>query len=93
VDWVSIDFNRLSRYAAAFPRDQGTLTKALRWLKKSGERYGVMAISDGVVVLQRGGTTTAAQAKQLQALIQPLQQQQPTRIKSKCKNDAPGQQC
>ena len=86
VDWVSIDFNRLARYAAAFPRDQGTLTKALRWLQKSSNQYGVMAIGDGVVVLQRGGTTESAQAKQLQALIQPLQQQQPTRIKTKTKS-------
>jgi uncharacterized membrane protein len=54
VDWVAADLGRLRRYAPAFDEDQEMLEGAREQLRAMGDSYGIRALRDGVVVLQRG---------------------------------------
>lgn len=53
VDWIVVDFERLRRYAPAFPIDRDALQISLEKLAKLKDNYGVQKVADGVVLLQR----------------------------------------
>ena len=69
VDWIAVDVDYQQRYAAAFPREEKSLRKTLRLLQDRQADYGVRAIRDGVVILERGGRTDAAAASALHELL------------------------
>ncbi|MFM7465831.1 MAG: DUF2079 domain-containing protein [Cyanobium sp.] len=54
VDWVAADLGRLQRFAPAFNEDKDVLEDSIKRLEAMGQSYGVQALRDGVVILQRG---------------------------------------
>ena len=69
VDWIAVDVDYQQRYAAAFPREEKSLRKTIRLLDKLQKEYGVRAVNDGVVILERGGANDPAATHKLHTLI------------------------
>jgi uncharacterized membrane protein len=69
VDWVAVDLGRLRRYAPAFDEDQEMLEGARERLRAMGDTYGIRALRDGVVVLQRGGRDEPGSREALESLL------------------------
>jgi len=82
VDWVAVDLQGLERYGKAFARDREALARTVAWLGQPQLNYAPMAVLDGVVVLQRDGSTAAEQDNLLRALLRRLKPELP-------QNDAP----
>ena len=53
----------------AFPREEKSLRKTLRLLQDRQADYGVRAVSDGVVILERGGRADPTAASALNKLL------------------------
>jgi hypothetical protein len=69
VDWVAADLGRLQRYAPAFNEDQDVLEDASKLLKSMGQSYGIRALRDGVVILQRGAPDQPGTREALKHLL------------------------
>ena len=69
VDWVAADLGRLQRYAPAFNEDQDVLEKATERLTAMGRSYGIRALRDGVVILQRGAPDLPGTREALERLL------------------------
>jgi len=70
VDWIAVDLNHQMRYAAAFPQERRALRKTLNLLQTlSSENYRVQGVSDGLVLLQRGGEVNPKAQKELDQLL------------------------
>ena len=73
VDWIAVDLDLLERYGIAFRGDWRQLRKSRRWIQKHRQTHSVQALSDGVLVMKRGGAHQEALELALdQALRQPL---------------------
>ena len=73
MDWIAVDLDLLERYGIAFRGDWRQLRKSRRWIKKHRETHSVQALSDGVLVMKRGGTHQEALELALdRAMSQPL---------------------
>ena len=69
VDWIAVDVDYQQRYATAFPREQQSLRKTIRFLDDLQSDYGVRAVNDGVVILERGGRDDPAARNSLSQLL------------------------
>jgi len=69
VDWVAVDLERLRRYATAFEEDRDQLERCREHLEAMGSDYGIRALRDGVVVLQRGAGDAPGSREALQRLL------------------------
>ena len=72
VDWIAVDVDYQQRYAAAFPREEKSLRKTIRLLEDLQIDYGVRAVSDGVVILERGGQTDSNATSALNTLLKEI---------------------
>ena len=72
VDWIVVDLDWMRRYAVAFPKERRALRASLKVLPELQSRYGVRAVDDGVVVLQRGAAANAKASKALHVLLEEL---------------------
>jgi len=72
VEWIAVDTDYQQRYASAFPAEQKSLRKTRRMLRELQADYGVQAVQDGVVVLQRGSAPRAEAAEALNSLLNKL---------------------
>jgi len=55
VDWIAVDLDLLERYGIAFRGDWKQLRNSRRWIQEHRESHSVQALSDGVLVMKRGG--------------------------------------
>ncbi len=70
VDWIAVDLNHQMRYATAFRQERGALRKSIKLLETlSTENYHVQRVSDGLVLLQRGGVVNPKAQQQLDQLL------------------------
>jgi hypothetical protein len=70
VDWIAVDLNHQMRYAAAFPQERGALRKSIKLLETlNTENYRVQRVSDGLVLLERGGVVNPKAQQQLDQLL------------------------
>jgi uncharacterized membrane protein len=69
VDWVAADLGRLQRYAPAFNEDQDVLEEATERLAAMRRSYGIRALRDGVVILQRGAPDLPGTREALERLL------------------------
>jgi hypothetical protein len=69
VDWVAVDLERLQRHAPAFAEDRDVLQGCRQRLEDMGSDYGIRALQDGVVILQRGAGDAPGSRGALQALL------------------------
>lgn len=69
VDWVVVDLERLRRYAPAFNEDRDVLDSSRERLQDMGSAYGIKALQDGVVLLQRGAADVPGSRAALQRLL------------------------
>ncbi|MEL6320973.1 MAG: DUF2079 domain-containing protein [Cyanobacteria bacterium J06626_14] len=62
VDYVVVDLWQLQQYSVAFQDDRNRLTRMVPRLEKlvEGDRYGLIDIEDGVLLLQRGNPSDEA---------------------------------
>jgi uncharacterized membrane protein len=72
VDWIAVDLDWMRRYAPAFRRDREALEDSLERLRDLRGTYAVVAVRDGVVILERGGRPDAAAESALEALLAEL---------------------
>ena len=73
VDWIAVDLDLLERYGIAFRGDWRQLRKSRRWIQEHRQTHSVQALSDGVLVMKRGGAHQETLELALdQALRQPL---------------------
>ena len=54
VEWIAMDLDWMSRYAAAFRKERVELEASLLRLDDLLGDYGVRRVADGVVILQKG---------------------------------------
>jgi uncharacterized membrane protein len=54
VDWIAVDLDWLERYQVAFPTDREALRNSIVLLRELAGSYGVQAVADGVVLLEKG---------------------------------------
>jgi uncharacterized membrane protein len=69
VDWVAADLGRLQRFAPAFNEDRDVLEDSIKRLEAMGQSYGVQALRDGVVILQRGAPDQPGTRETLERLL------------------------
>ena len=69
VDWVAADIGRLQRYAQAFKEDDDVLEETTDRLTAMGRSYGIRALRDGVVILQRGAPDLPETREALEQLL------------------------
>lgn len=69
VEWVAVDLERLRRYAPAFNEDGEVLRRCRERLQEMASAYGIRAIQDGVVVLQRGAQDRPGSRMGLEQLL------------------------
>ena len=72
VDWIAVDTDYQQRYASAFPAERKSLRKTQRLLVELQADYGIQAVQDGVVVLQRGSEPKAEASEALNSLLSKL---------------------
>ncbi len=69
VDWVAVDLARLRRYAPAFEEDAEVLRRCRKRLEEMGSDYGIQAVRNGMVILQRGAADVAGSREALEQLL------------------------
>ena len=69
VDWVAVDLERLHRYAPAFEEDGEVLRRCRERLEAMGTAYGIRALQDGVVILERGAADVEGSRDALEQLL------------------------
>ncbi|MEB3321199.1 MAG: DUF2079 domain-containing protein, partial [Synechococcaceae cyanobacterium] len=72
VQWIAVDLDWLRRYAPAFRKDREALEDSLERLEELRGAYAVRRVSDGVVILERGGREDADARAALDALVAEL---------------------
>jgi uncharacterized membrane protein len=69
VDWVAVDLERLRRYAPAFEEDRDVLQLCRERLQAMGTDFGIQALRDGVVILERGAADVEGSRDGLEQLL------------------------
>ena len=69
VDWVAVDLGRLRRYAPAFEEDRDVLQLCRERLQAMGTDFGIQALRDGVVILERGADDVEGSRDALEQLL------------------------
>jgi uncharacterized membrane protein len=69
VDWIAIDVDGLQRFLAVSRGDQKELGRILRLMPDLLSRYGIHAVQEGLVLLEKGGSTDPGQAERLRELL------------------------
>lgn len=70
VDWIAIDVDALHRFLAVSRGDREELDDILRLMPDLLSRYGIRAVEDGVVLLEKGGDTSPEARERLRTLLQ-----------------------
>lgn len=69
VDWVAVDLERLRRYAPAFEEDRDVLQLCRERLQAMGTDFGIQALRDGLVILERGADDVEGSRDALEQLL------------------------
>ena len=69
VDWVAVDLERLRRYAPAFEEDRDVLQLCRERLQAMGTDFGIQALRDGLVILERGADDVEGSRNALEQLL------------------------
>lgn len=70
VDWIAADLHWTLDYQKAFKGERGNLKRMVELLDPVPAGYGVVAVDDDLVLLQRGAPDSAGAQAKLSALIQ-----------------------
>ncbi|WP_231598047.1 DUF2079 domain-containing protein [Synechococcus sp. CBW1002] len=71
VEWIAVDLDWLQRYGAAFAGDRQQYRKAVKRVQQMLEKgtYGIRALDDGVVVLERGAPTRKGDRQDIKTFL------------------------